>query len=98
MALVESDREWVQQIIESTVKQTEHRQASAETRAKFLIYDRILFGDKNTEEKGMKEKVDEMYSILTQANGVTNFFGRLGGGLGFLILVITLMAWFGLHR
>lgn len=37
------------------------------TRIKRLEH--VVFGDEATNEKGMKEKIDEMYDILVQAKG-----------------------------
>lgn len=34
---------------------------------------RVLFGDKTTDDIGMKEKVDDIHKMLVQVNGVGNF-------------------------
>jgi hypothetical protein len=36
-----------------------------------------VFGDKETQTVGMKEKVDEIHSILTQVKGIKSFLGIL---------------------
>jgi len=47
----------------------------------------VIFGNKQTGEKGMKEKLDTIYEILVQARGVGNFFGGIKGILGLLIVM-----------
>lgn len=34
---------------------------------------RVIFGDEQTGEKGMKEKVDEIHQMIVQVNGVGSF-------------------------
>ena len=54
-------------------------------RENFQRLERVIFGD--DDEMGMKKKVDAIYDILTQARGVSNFFGGVRGTLLFLIAV-----------
>ena len=51
----------------------------------FQRLERVIFGDED--ELGMKKKVDAIYDILTQARGVSNFFGGVRGTLLFLIAI-----------
>lgn len=48
---------------------------------------RVIFGDKDLKELGMKDKVDAMYDILIQIKGVSGFFGGIGGWLKWLIII-----------
>ena len=47
---------------------------------------RVLFGDADTQEIGMKQQVEEIYTILVQIKGITNFFGGVKWILGFLVV------------
>jgi len=47
----------------------------------------LLFGNPKNKEKGMKEKVDEIHTILTQSKGVIAFFGGVKGILGFIVII-----------
>ena len=51
----------------------------------------VVFGNKEIGEKGMREKVDDMHSILIQAKGIKGFFGLI---ILIGILIITLKGWF----
>lgn len=53
--------------------------------------ERVLFGDKSTEEMGMKEKVDAMYEILVQAKGVGGFLKETKGYLQLIIFFSAVM-------
>ena len=59
---------------------------------------RIIFGDKDSGEIGMKAKVDEMHSILLATQNVSGFFGGVKGTLGWLLLIgagiALLKGWF----
>lgn len=59
---------------------------------------RVLFGD-DVNEKGMKDKVDEMHSILMQVQNVGGFFSGIKGVLGWLLILGAFIAlikgWFG---
>lgn len=59
----------------------------------FAILERAVFGDKDLNEMGMKEKVDEMHRMLVQAKGVTGFFTGLRGGLMLLLAVVAVIGW-----
>lgn len=98
MAFSPQEREWIQQIIITTVQQAENRQSSKQTLDKFELYDRILFGEKVTGEKGLNEKVNDMHEILIQAKGIRGFFGGLRGGLTILLAITAVLAWLGFHR
>jgi len=37
--------------------------------------EKVIFGQPEIKEMGMKEKVDKMYDILVQANGIRGLFG-----------------------
>ena len=53
----------------------------------------VIFGlDPN--EKGMKDKVDEMHDILIQARNVGGFFTGIKGVMGWLIVLGALVALF----
>lgn len=63
-----------------------------EDKAEFATLRRVLFGDAKTDEIGMKEKVDEMHKILTQAKGIPWFLGTIllvGGVIAYLKLWLT---------
>mgnify|MGYP003461668275 CR=1 FL=1 len=53
---------------------------------------RIIFGDKDSGEIGMKAKVDEMHSILLATQNVSGFFGGVKGTLGWLLLIGAVIA------
>lgn len=38
---------------------------------------RVVFGDSESKEEGMKQKVDEIHTILVQAKGIKGLFGTL---------------------
>lgn len=67
---------------------TSHINADKEFQDKI---NRVLFGD-DINEKGMKDKVDEMHSILMSARGVGGFFNGIKGILGWLLLVGAIVA------
>lgn len=48
---------------------------------------RVIFGDKDHGEMGMKEKIDEVHEILTQIKGVSGFFSSLGAWLKWLLVI-----------
>ncbi len=58
---------------------------------------RVIFGD-DPNEKGMKEKVDDMHKILISAQNIGGFFNGIKGILGWLILfgavLVLLKGWF----
>ena len=52
----------------------------------------VVFGNEKTNDKGMKQKVDEMHDMLTQAKGLKNILGILISlGAAFAIM----KGWFG---
>ncbi len=51
----------------------------------FEKLNRVLFGDKDSQEIGMKDKVDEIHKLVTKVDGVGGFLKWLiiaGGALG----------------
>ena len=58
---------------------------AADDRNQFDRLNRAIFGEDG--EKGMKDKVDDMYDILIQAQGIRSFFGGIKGGLGIIIVI-----------
>ena len=48
---------------------------------------RVIFGDKELGELGMKEKIDEVHSILTQIKGVSGFFTGVGTWLKWFLVI-----------
>jgi hypothetical protein len=52
---------------------------------------RVIMGDQETGEVGMKEKVDGIYDILVQVKGVGNFFGGIGTGLKWLLVIAAVV-------
>lgn len=54
----------------------------------------LLFGDKELGEIGMKEKVDEIHQLLTQARTVRDFFGGFRGPVTMLLLIGGFIALF----
>lgn len=69
--------------------------------AKFSVYERVLFGDKQLGEIGMKDKVDEMHDILIASRNVTGFFGKIGGFGKWVFVIVGLVGllkgwWFAL--
>lgn len=61
----------------------EHLKADEEFQAKI---NRVIFGD-DVNEKGMKDKVDEMHDILVSARNVGGFFSGFGGTLKWLLII-----------
>lgn len=51
------------------------------------ILQHVVFGNEESHEKGMKEKVDEIHDMLIQAKGLSKFFGGVRGTLGLLLVV-----------
>lgn len=56
--------------------------------------ERVLFGESDTQEMGMKEKVDTMYDILTGYKSVKGFFGGTRSVFTFLIVLGAVVALF----
>ena len=44
---------------------------------RLLEIEKVIFGDKEHNVKGMNEKLDEMYTILVQAKGIKGLFGTI---------------------
>ena len=62
---------------------------------------RVIFGDKESGELGMKEKVDDMHKILIASQNVGGFFGKIGVGLKWLLVIAAVVGiirgwWIGL--
>lgn len=61
-----------------------------ETRIKRL--ENAIFGDKTTCEKGMKEKVDEMHTLLIQGNAIKRFIvWMFACGMGLIGAIYTMI-------
>lgn len=61
----------------------------------------VIFGDKDTGLIGMKEKVDEIHTILLQVKNVSKFFGGIGDALKWLLIITAVIGavkgwWVGL--
>ncbi len=54
---------------------------------------RVLFGE-DVNDKGMKDKVDEMHAILISAKNVTGFFGSLKNIFAWILVLGALIALF----
>lgn len=67
-------------------KETLTQQISAQG-SDIKILQHVIFGNDETEEIGMKQKVDEIHTMLVQAKGLGKFFGGIKGTLGFLLVV-----------
>lgn len=48
---------------------------------------RVIFGDEATGDVGMKKKVDEIHTLLTQAKNVGGFFNGVGSTLKWLLVI-----------
>lgn len=48
---------------------------------------RVLFGDKELGEMGMKEQVDAIYAVLMQIKSVNGFFSGIGTFIKYLLVV-----------
>lgn len=49
---------------------------------------KVLFGDADDKsDKGMVSKVDEMHAILTSTKSIIGFFGGVGGGLKWILII-----------
>jgi len=59
----------------------------------------VMFGNKELNELGMKDKVDAMYKILTNVESVSNVFGTVLGWLKWLLIIAAITgvvkAWWG---
>lgn len=66
---------------------------------------RVVFGNEDTKEKGMKDQVTEMYELLISRRKVIGFFSSVGVGMrtilfliGFIVamktLGISIISWF----
>ena len=73
-----------------------HTDEWKEHRRKGEILERIILGDDELGEKGMKAKVDEMHSLLVQAQNVGGFFGSIGGIGRWIFVVAGMVAIFKL--
>lgn len=62
------------------------------TRKNIEVLNRVIFGDTETGEIGMKQKLDEVHHLLVQARNVGGFFGGLGGGLKWLLIIGAVIA------
>ena len=69
----------------------EHLRDNAEFQSKI---GRVLFGDEDMDEKGMKAKVDEMHGLLIQAKTVGGFFGSVGGVSRWALTIVGVVALF----
>lgn len=61
-------------------------------------HNRVIFGDDKTGDIGIKKKIDELHTLLTQARNVSGFFGGLGGTIKWIVLiaaVITILKGWG---
>jgi len=62
------------------------------------LLNRVIFGDEETGDVGMKQKIDDVHDILIKARSVGGFFGGLGGTLKWLLIVaaviVVLKTWF----
>lgn len=54
--------------------------------------ERAIWGDKELGEKGMKEKVDEIHTLLTQARTIRDFFGGFRGPATWILTIAGLIA------
>ena len=53
---------------------------------------RVIFGDEESGEQGMKSKIDEVHEILVSFKNVKGFFNGLGGWFKFLLVVGAVIA------
>ena len=53
---------------------------------------RVIFGDEATGEVGMKKKVDEIHTLLTQAKNVGGFFNGLGNSLKWILVIAAVIS------
>lgn len=54
----------------------------------------VLYGNKENNEIGMKDKVDEIHALLVQAKAVGGFFGGIKSLAGWLLVIGALVALF----
>jgi hypothetical protein len=52
-----------------------------------ITLNRVIFGDEATGDKGMKEKVDDIHSLLVQAKNIGGFFGGIKSLIGWMLVV-----------
>jgi hypothetical protein len=89
--------------METKVKTLEEKMDNHITKedARFVLYDRALFGDEKLGIKGVVEMNREMYELLMNTRHVGKFFGGFKGVLGWLLLIAAVIAtlkgwWFGI--
>jgi hypothetical protein len=54
-------------------------------------HNRVIFGDDKTGDIGIKKKIDELHTLLTQARNVSGFFGGLGGTIKWILVVAAVI-------
>jgi len=68
------------------------------TKKNIEVLNRVIFGDTETGDIGMQQKVDEMHKLLMQARNVGGFFGSVGGTLKWLLVIaaviVVIKGWF----
>lgn len=60
--------------------------------AEALKMNKVMYGDKEAGEMGMKEKVDEMHKLLVQAQNVGGFFTGIKSLVGWLLVIGAFIA------
>lgn len=56
------------------------------------LLNRVIFGDEVTGDIGMKQKIDDVHDLLMKARNVGGFFGGIGGGLKWLLIIAAVIA------
>lgn len=76
----------------------EHRHTDDKIMELLLTHNRVIFGDEQTGDLGMKQKIDEIYKLLTQARNVGGFFNGIGGTLKWILtiaaIIVVAKGWF----
>lgn len=72
----------------------QHPRSECPVEEEHAILMRVIFGDEAIDEKGMKDKVDEMHKLLVQAKNVGGFFGGVKALAGWLLVIGALVALF----
>ena len=72
------------------MKTDEHKHNTDDKIMELLItHNRVIFGSEIEGDMGIKKKIDEVHTLLTQARNVSGFFGGLGGAIKWLIIIAS---------